>query len=220
MDYTEMEKMMEELMQDPMYQQVFWITFIITACVMVVVGIVLYILGAIGVRRLSATAGLSHPALAFVPILRWAMLGRLAELRLPRERKKKKVFAYSVHLPILMTLSTVLEFAYSGYILYYDYLNPEVLPAEQLAGLMSGVSIAFSVIDMIATVVLLMALFRVFMLIGNGSPLLMTLLCALIGFCMPILLFAYRKNTVAPQPLEGEDGDGDDPNNGFYYDGQ
>ncbi len=57
MDYAEMEKMMEEMMQDPQYQQIFWITFAVVGGIMAVIGLVTYILGAIGVRRMSANAG-------------------------------------------------------------------------------------------------------------------------------------------------------------------
>ena len=218
MDYAEMEKMMEEMMQDPLYQKVFWITMAIVSAVLAVIWIVTYILGAIGVRRLSTTAGLSHPGLAFVPILRWMMLGKLAELHLPREKASRKVFAYSVHLPIVMTLSVLLEAVYSGFVLYYDYMNPDLTPPDQLLGLINGVSIAYSVINMIAMVVLLLALNRVFILIGCTSPMLMTLLCALISYCLPILMFAYRKNKVVSQPDSGQDTD--DHDSGFYYDNQ
>ena len=77
--YSEMEKMMEEMMQDPLYQKVFWISFIAASVVALFIGLVMYILGAVGLRRLSATAGFAHPVLAFIPILRWRMLGKLAE---------------------------------------------------------------------------------------------------------------------------------------------
>lgn len=220
MDYTEMEAMMEELMQDPMYQKVFMITMIISFSIALVLELAMYILGAIGVRRLSATAGQAHPGLAFVPILRWMMLGRLAEMHLPREKKARKVFAYSVHLPIVMTLSTVLNVLYSGYSVYYMLIAPDQAPTEQMGALMNGISMAFSVINMIGTVLLLMALYRIFMLIGHSSPMLMTILCALISFCLPIFLFAYRKNAIAAQTESNDNDPGNNDDNGFYYDNQ
>ena len=218
MDYKEMEKMMEELMQDPMYQQAFWIAFAIVGAIMAVIGIVTYILGAVGVRRLSKTAGFAHPALAFVPILRWMMLGKLAELRLPGEKSGRKVFGYSVHLPILLTLSTLLELVYSGFTLYYSFIEPDAVLPDQVLGLVNGVSMAYSVINMIAVVVLLLAIHRVFALVGCRSSMGMTLLCALISYLLPILLFAFRKNKIARQPIPGQNPD--DSDQGFYYGGQ
>lgn len=219
MDYTEMQKMMEEMMQDPMYQQVFRITFILTMAVMLLIGLVVYILGAVGVHRISSRVGLSHSWMAYVPILRWAVLGRLAECRLPSDRPRRKVFAYSVHLPILMTLSFVLETISSVFVIYYDFLNPDLTPPEAWLGWINGVSMAYSVINMIVTVLLLLALYRVFSLVSCQSPMLMTILCALISYCMPILLFAYRKNKIALQPLTPQDEDHHaDDDNGFYYD--
>ena len=221
MDYTEMETMIEEMVQDPMYQKIFLISMIVSFAIVLILELVMYILGAIGVRRLSATAGQAHPALAFVPILRWMMLGRLAELHLPREKKSRKVFAYSVHLPIVMTLSTVLNAIYSGYYAYYMLIVPDQVPPEQMEALMNGVSMAFSIINMIATVLLLLALYRIFMLIGHSSPMLMTILCALISFCLPIFMFAYRKNAIAPQSdLDDSDPDNNNNDSGFYYDNQ
>ena len=220
MDYTEMEAMMEELMQDPMYQKVFLISMIISFSVALILELTMYILGAIGVRRLSATAGLSHPGLAFVPILRWMMLGRLAEMHLPREKKTRKVFAYSVHLPIVMTLSTVLNALYSGYAVYYMLVVPDQMPTEQMEALMNGVSMAFSVINMIATVLLLLALYRVFMLIGHSSPMLMTILCALISFCLPLFLFVYRKNAIMSKTDSNDSNPDQNDDSGFYYDNQ
>lgn len=222
MDYTEMEEMMQEMLQDPMYQKVFMITFVVVCCVMLVAWVVFYLLQAIGVRKLSATAGLAHPGLAFVPILRWMMLGRLAELRLPQERGSRKVLAYSTHLPVLMTLSFILNAAYSVYYAVYMFILPDAVPANNLMNVMNGVSIAYSVINLIATVLLLMALYRIFLLIGTSSPMLLTILCALVDPCTSILLFAFRKNEVAPQPISGGGSDGGDngDDSGFYYDHQ
>lgn len=216
MDYAEMEKMMKEMMQDPQYQQIFWITFAVVGGIMAVIGLVTYILGAIGVRRMSANAGLPHSWLAFVPILRWSVLGRMAELRLPREVPGRKIFGYSIHLPVLMTLSTILELLYSGFSVYYTYLQPDAVIPDQLGGLINGVSMAYSVINMIAVIVLLLAIHRVFVLVGCRSATLMTLLCALISYLLPILLFAYRKNKI----LKPINQDPRDPDSGFYYDGQ
>jgi len=86
MDYTEMEAMLEELMQDPMYQTVFWITMAITLAIMLAGYVVMYVLQGLGLRRLGMSAGLKHPAYAFVPVMRWVQRGKLAELRLPQDR--------------------------------------------------------------------------------------------------------------------------------------
>ena len=218
MDYAEMEKMMEELMQDPQYQQLVWIVFAVVFGIMAVIGIVTYILGAVGLRRLSATAALPHPWLAFVPIVRWSVLGKLAEMRLPREFPGRKIFGYSIHLPVLVTLSTMLELVYSGFALYYTYIQPDVVISDQLAGLVNGVSMAYSVINMIAVIVLLLAIHRVFMLIGCKSATMMTLLCALVSYLLPIMLFACRKNKILMPRDPGQNPS--DFDSGFYYDGQ
>ena len=217
MDYSEMEKMMEELMLDPQYQQLFWITFAVVFGIVAVIGIVTYILGAIGVRRISISAELDRPWMAFVPILRWAQLGRLAEMRLPREMPGRKIWGYSIHLPVLMTLSTLLEVICSGYNLYI-YIQPDAVIPDQLSGLLNGVSAAYTVINMIAVIVLLLAMHRVMILVGCGSPTLMTLLCALISYLLPILLFAYRKNKIV-KPINPQQ-NSSDQDSGFYYDGQ
>lgn len=218
MDYAEMEKMMEELMQDPQYQQFVWIVFAVVFGIMAVIGIVTYILGAVGLRRLSETAALPHPWLAFVPIVRWSVLGKLAEMRLLREMPGRKIFGYSIHLPVLVTLSTMLELVYYGFTLYYTYIQPDAVISDQLAGLMNGVSMAYSVINMIAVIVLLLAIHRVFILIGSKSATVMTLLCALISYLLPIMLFAYRKNKILLPRDPGQNPP--DVDSGFYYDGQ
>ena len=221
MDYTEVETMIEQMMQDPMYQKMFMISMIISFSIALALELLVYILGAIGVRRLSATAGLAHPGLAFVPILRWMMLGKLAELPLPREKRVRKVFAYSVHLPIVMTLSTILSLVYSTYQVYYMLIAPDQEPTVKLEALMSGVDMAFSVISMIATVLMLLALYRVFSLIGHQSPMMLTILCALITFCLPIFLFVYRKKSIGVPPASDEnDHDSNHDDSGFYYDGK
>lgn len=217
MDYSEMEAMLAELMQDPLYQTIFWATFVGTMVVMLAIYVVMYILQGIGLRRLSETAGLSHPCYAFVPVVRWMQLGRLAERRLPHDRPARKTFAYSVHLPILMVLTTLLNAVSSVYLTVYMFILPDTVPPDQLARLMNGVSMAYSVIDLIAIVVLLLALYRIFTAIRTSSPMLFTVLCGLITVCLPILLFAYRKNDIMPEPGDApRDGDGGD--NGFYYD--
>ena len=219
MDYSEMQTMIEEMMQDPVNQKIFLISMIASFSIVLILELVMYILGAVGVRRLSDTAGLKHPSLAFVPILRWMMLGRLAEQYRPLVQTPRKPFAFSVHLPVLMTCSTVLNAVYSTYYAYYMFLFTDQVPTDQLAGLMNGVSIAFSVINMIATVILLVALFRIFHLIGHASPMLMTLLCALVSFCLPLFMFVYRKSPIVrPSNLGDDTTDHHDDDNGFYYD--
>ena len=218
MDYAEMEKMMEELMQDPQYQKVFWITLAVVSGITAMIWLVTYILGAIGVRRLSASAGLTHPWMAFVPVLRWSLFGKMAEKRLPRERSGRKIFGYSIHLPVVITLSTILELIYTSFSVYYTYIRPDAVIPDQLGGLINGISMAYSVINMIAMIVLLLAIHRVLVLIGCKSPTLLTLLCALIAYLLPIFLFAYRNNQIQ-QPMDpGQDPS--NPDSGFYYDGQ
>lgn len=218
MDYTEMEAMLEELMQDPMYQTVFWVVASVMLVVMLAVYAVTYILQGIGLHRLSTTAGLTHPAFAFVPILRWAQLGKLAELRLPQDRPRRKPFAYSVHLPILMVLNSLLNVVCSAYLSVYMFITPDAVPSDRLVRLMNGVSTAYNVINLIAVVVLLMALSRVFRAIGVSSPMLITILCGAINFCLPIFLFVYRNNAVMPQPMTGTGDDDHGDDSGFYYD--
>lgn len=218
MDYSEMETMISEMMQDPASQKIFMISVIASFSVVLALELVMYILGAIGVRRLSATAGLKHPGLAFVPVLRWMMLGRLAELYRPLGKPTRKVFAFSTHLPVLMTCSTVLNAVYSTYYVYYTFLFADQMPTDQLAGVMNGVSIAFSVINMIATVILLVALYRIFHLIGHASPMLMTLLCALISFFQPLFMFVYRKSPIVRPADLGDDNSDHNDDSGFYYD--
>jgi len=218
MDYTEMEAMLEELMQDPMYQTVFWITMAITLAIMLAGYVVMYVLQGLGLRRLGMSAGLKHPAYAFVPVMRWVQLGKLAELRLPQDRSMRKPFAYSVHLPVLLTLNTLLNVVYSVYMSVYMVILPDAVPSDQLSRLMNGVSVAYSVIDVIALIILLMALHRVFVAIGTSSPVMLTILCALISLCLPIFLFVYRNNAVIAQPMS-DTGDHDHhDDDGFYYD--
>ena len=209
------------MMQDPISWQIFQISAIIAFAFVVLLEITVYILGAIGVRRLSKSAGFAHPNLAFVPILRWMMLGRLAELRLPQERGARKTAKYSLHLPILMTLSFLLSTVYSIYSAYYRLIAPDQVPGEQLVALMHGVYTAQSVIGMLVTVFLMMALFRIFILIGHPSPMIASVLCALISYCLPIFMFVYRKKDIPPQPLPGQDNnDSNNDDDGFYYDNQ
>ena len=222
MDYSEMEMMLEEMMQDPLYWQIFQIALVVAFVFVAALEVAMYILGAVGVRRLSMSAGFSHPGFAFVPILRWMMLGRLAELYLPRERRPRKILAFSVHLPILMTLSTLLRTVYSAYSAYYMFVAPDQEPADRLIALMNGVYTANSVIAMIVTVFLMLALFRIFLLVRHPSPMLATLLGSLISYCLPIFMFVCRNKPIPPQSDFGESGndrDGDD-DNGFYYDNQ
>lgn len=219
MDYTEMEAMLEEMMQDPMYQTVFWIAMAVTLAVMLAIYVVTYILQGIGLRRLSMTAGLRHPAFAFVPILRWVQLGKMAELRLPQDRARRKPFVYSVHLPILMVLNSLLNVVCSVYLSVYLFITPDAVPSDRLARLMNGVTTAYNVINLIAVVMLLMALHRVFTAIGISSPMVLTILCGLISFCLPIFLFVYRNNAVVSRPMAGTgDGNNNDNDSGFYYD--
>ena len=219
MDYSKLEEIFKTMMQDPESTQIFMISIIISFAIVTALELVMYILGAVGVRQLSATAGMKRPWLAFVPILRWMMLGRLAELFRPMGKPSKKPFAFSTHLPVLMTCSTLLNAAYSSYYVYYMFLFTDQIPPDQLAGVMNGVAYAFSVINIIATVIMLVALFRIFLLIGHASPMLMTLLCALVSFCMPLFMFVYRKSPILRAPDLGDDNpDHHDEDNGFYYD--
>jgi hypothetical protein len=71
---------------------------------------------------------------------------------------------------------------------------------------------------MITVIVLLFVTHRVMTMVSSTSPMLMTLLCAMITDLLPILLFVYRKNKIA-KPSQAEQ-DPSDHDNGFYYDGQ
>ncbi len=211
MNYEEMEKMMEELMQDPQYQQLFMWTMLITLAVMAVIWLVTYILGAIGTRRLGLRAGITHATLAYLPVLRWVILGKLAELRLPQEKKDRKSFAYSMHLPVLMTLSFLLQAVWTVPYVYYEFiLTDGEMPARML-GWMNGISMAYQVISIIGMVMLLMAVTRIFTMTQCSSPTLMALLCAVVSYCLPILLFVCRNRPFIKGPRHDENSPDDQP---------
>ncbi len=76
------------------------------------IGLVLYILKAIGVYKMGKTAGANHPWIAFIPLINCFALGRVAEKYIKRDGSRSAKF--SVILLVLRIGSVVLTALFVG----------------------------------------------------------------------------------------------------------
>lgn len=195
--------------------------------------LVLYILQAVGVYTMAKRMNFAHPGLAFVPVMRWYTFGKLAEADIPAGGRK--TVKTSLHLPVLATLNGLTSAAMGvvmGWIAAAGE-SAETMMAMLLGenattqfvglwSLMSGLSVANSVVNIIFLIFSIYATYRVLKLFGSTSPALLTVLCALIDFLRPILLFTVRRGPITmstpPQSPDNHGGNDQSGDDGFYYD--
>lgn len=84
--------------------------FVIFSAVAAAVGIILYILRAIGIYKMSKTAGLEYPWLSFIPVASSYTLGRLAEKY--RKTPTEKPFKYSILLLVMHIIEKIVAIVF------------------------------------------------------------------------------------------------------------
>ena len=84
--------------------------FVIFSAVAAAIGIILYILRAIGIYKMSKTAGLEYPWLSFIPVASSYTLGRLAEKY--RKTPTEKPFKYSILLLVMHIIEKIVAIVF------------------------------------------------------------------------------------------------------------
>lgn len=171
----------------------------------------LYILRAIGIYKMSKTAGIEYPWLCFIPVANSFALGRIAEKY--RKNPIEKPAKYSVILLILHIIEKIAEIAFEvlffiiavnatreviGIALYDDPISEKLLLS--LIPLV-GISVFLMLSALAFAIVKYVALWRVYALFDGKNAVLFTVLSVLFNFLEPVFLFVIRNNRPNFAPL-------------------
>lgn len=185
--------------------------FVLYTAVMAAVCLALYILRAIGIYKMSKTAGVEYPWLSFIPVANSFTLGRLAERyhKNPIEKPSK----YSVILLILHIIEKIGEIVFSvlffiialnatrsiiGVALHDDEIDERLFFYFVLA---FGASVFFILSALAFAIVKYIALWRVYASFDGKNAVLFTVLSVLFNFLEPVFLFVIRNNQPNFAPL-------------------
>lgn len=177
---------------------------VIYTAVMAAVCLALYVLRAIGIYKMSKTAGVEYPWLSFIPVANSFTLGRLAERyhKNPIEKPAK----YSVILLILHIVEKIIEIFFAVFLCIAAVTSVREIMGVALYDEPIKLSAALSFIPLILSTFLLMlsalafaivkyiALWRVYASFDGKNA-------VLFNFLEPVFLFVIRNNQPNFAPL-------------------
>lgn len=184
---------------------------VLYTAVMAAICLALYILRAIGIYKMSKTAGVEYPWLSFIPAANSFTLGRLAERyhKNPIEKPAK----YSVILLILHIIEKIIEILFAVFLCIAAVTSVREIVGAALYDEPIKLSAALSFIPLILSSFLLMlsalafaiikyiALWRVYSSFDGKNAVLFTVLSVLFNFLEPVFLFVIRNNQPNFAPL-------------------
>ena len=184
----------------------------IYAAIIAIICLSLYILRALGVYKMSKTAGISSPWVAFVPIANSYTFGKLAEKYRRKDGKKSEKFSVLLLIFDILTLIacvclivfTVISLAtiFSNAKIAYD--NGTDMTLSQFSSLIPV--IVFYVVTLLSafvyTVLHYVAFWRIVASFDNSNATLYTVLSVFFSFLDPIFLFIIRNKQPVFDPRE------------------
>ena len=186
--------------------------FVIFSAVAAAIGIVLYILRAVGIYKMSKTAGLEYPWLSFIPVASSYTLGRLAEKY--RKSPTEKPFKYSI---LLLVMHIIEKIVATVFFVLFCFISVETVRTVISVAMYDGeidpntvlalipffvLSIAVIFTELAFAVIKYIALWRVYSLFDGRNAVLYTVLSVLFGFLEPVFIFVLRNKQPVYNPYE------------------
>ncbi|MEE0969123.1 MAG: hypothetical protein U0M06_07115 [Clostridia bacterium] len=154
------------------------------------IGLVFYLLRAVGVYGMAKTAGQSKPWLAFIPIVNSFALGRLAEIK----RQNKKPLRYSLILLWLNIPISAVTVALIPFLVALILTENSALALVLIA--LYPIILVLSVTYMVFYYITLYKTFKNF---APENATLFLILTILFNISEPIIIFCLRNKPVAPE---------------------
>lgn len=181
----------------------FFFTFFIGVfAVSISIGIVIYLLEAIGVYKMAKSAEIKNPWLAFIPVANDWVFGTLAEKY--KKKNGTKSARFGIILPVLegivlieaiaLTIFTVISIKeITGYALDAVNTSAEMAP-EQFMSLIPVIILYFALmaVAFAYAVVFFIALWRVYSSFDKSNATLYIVLSVIFTISVPIILFIIR----------------------------
>ena len=176
--------------------------FIGVFAVSISIGIVIYLLEAIGVYKMAKSAEIKNPWLAFIPVANDWVFGTLAEKY--KKKNGTKSARFGIILPVLegivlieaiaLTIFTVISIKeITGYALDAVNTSAEMAP-EQFMSLIPVIILYFALmaVAFAYAVVFFIALWRVYSSFDKSNATLYIVLSVIFTISVPIILFIIR----------------------------
>lgn len=161
------------------------------------IGLVFYLLEAVGLYKMGKTVGMSAPWMAFIPVLNVFALGKVAET--PVDGKKPLKYG------LILVILNIVNSLYSVY-LVLDLVNRIVRAItyfdsmslwETYSLITAGGGYAFSSLLSIAyTVFYYIALYKLYRVFARDNAVLYLVLSIFFGIATPIIIFCLRNKPV------------------------
>lgn len=163
------------------------------------VGLVFYLLQAVGLYKMGKTVGVSAPWLAFIPVVNVFALGKIAET--PTEGKKPMKYGTILLLLNISSslISNIMSFRIVNKIVevisQFDETNIEDFILD-IAVTASETSVLTSVLSVIYVIFYYIALYKVFKLFSPDNATVFLVLSILFGIALPIIIFCLRNKPI------------------------
>ena len=160
-----------------------------------ILAVVTIIFQGIGIMKMHEKLGLKGGWMAFVPLLNSYALGKVAEQYIKQDGKKSAKFS------VILLVGNIINMGFamcSGFLSGISGATGSLGLSNEILTVFSLINLALSLIYLaytfIYTVVVYVALWRVFAIFNNQSATLFLVLSLFIGFVQPFLIFAIRNN--------------------------
>lgn len=181
----------------------FIVTFSIFAFIGSAIGLVLYILNALGIMKMSASLNISNGWFGFIPILSVFQLGRIGQRYILRDGRKSAKFGIwllvleisKFILGIVLAVANAL-FIYSTITFAEDaVLNDTSMSIDMFSGIIPVIIVGFIVfaVGILYAILYYVNLWRVYAIFDIPNATLFLVLSILFSFTTPIFLFIIRK---------------------------
>lgn len=169
--------------------------FISSVIIFLIISLVLYIIKALGIFKMAQRVGLNNGWLAFIPIAKNYIFGKVAEkyIRKDRRRPAKLGVILAVLNLLIFVCGIALFSALFGVIAFF--IEAETVQAELELSLMLIISFTgflFCVLAIAYTIVRFIALWRIYAIFNYENASMFTVLTYFFGFLEPILIFISR----------------------------
>lgn len=177
---------------------VFLIVYLIILLVVLALSVTMYVLNGLAIKRMSASCGLAHGWMGFVPYAATFRLGQLAECARKPEGKRIPWRHLALGGHIAVSLGTIVF-----YIIYMRDLMTLMMATETLSigdmlafytGMGSGSTI-LSIFSLALNIILYIVYWKIFCLFDRDRAVLYLLLSIFFSAAIPIILFAIRRRT-------------------------
>jgi len=157
--------------------------------------LVTYIFQGIGIMKMHEKLGLKGGWMAFVPFLNSYAFGKVAEQYIKQDGKKSTRFSVIILVGNIINMG----FAFcSGFLSGISGTSASLGLSSEVLGVIALFSLALSLIQLtfsvVFSVVVYIALWRIFSIFNNQSATLFLILSLFIGLVQPFLIFAIRNN--------------------------